>query len=247
MKKVIIGCGYVGYALAKLWQGEGLTMTTTTLSKVSELKKLGHVTVLNISEEETLRVVLKDADCVVVCIAPKDKNYDIYPQTAKMICRLIPKSAHLIYTSSSSVYGDQNGNWVNETSKLSGKSHLIKAEALYLEHPVLTILRLAGIYGPSRELEVFAKRIAGSEQTDSYSNLIFLNDIVRAIDFVYEKSLTGIFNLCSDHHPKRSELYDPIIKDLNLSSVQWKPGSTIFGNKRVENKKIKEAGFSFNE
>jgi nucleoside-diphosphate-sugar epimerase len=245
MRIVIVGCGYVGMALASFWQGADLTVTTTSPSRIEELTPLGKVVLLDSSDLGMLNKLLLDADRVVVCVAPKNGDYSVYSQTAANICKAIPRSTHLIYTSSSSVYGDCGGEWVDESSPLKGNAHLIEAEKLYSTLPNSTILRLSGIYGPRRGLESFAKRIAGTKQSDSYTNWVCLEDIVNGINFAFKKKLMGIYNLCSDAHPKRSDVFNQMIASLNLQSVLWKEGQTRFGSKRVSNKKIKQEGFTF--
>ena len=240
MRTVIIGCGYVGKALAEHWQGQDLTLTTTRLEKKNQLERLGNVVILNSADKKKMKAVLTGAMRVVVTVAPKDQNYSTYVETAQSVCQSISKKAHLVYTSSSSIYGECNGEWVTEDSPLKGKRELIEAETLYEQLPHHTILRLAGIYGPGRELEGFAKRASGKELGDSYCNWIHLDDIVRAIDFVFKNKIEGIFNLCEDEHPKRSELYNPIIQKLGLAPIRWVEGATLFGNKRVCNKKFRK-------
>lgn len=245
LRTVIVGCGYVGMALAHHWQGYDLTVTTTTGSRLAELEAVGKPFIVDTQDEKKMRELLADADRVVVTVAPKERNYEVYPQTARTICKTMPKRAHLVYTSSTSVYGDCQGEWVNEDSPLKGNPQLVEAEELYQQLPHVTILRLSGIYGPNRELENYGRRIAGSEQVDSFCNWISIDDIVKAIDFVFEENIEGIYNLCVDEHPKRSELYNPMIEKMGLDPISWKEGPTFFGNKRVSNTKIKETGFTF--
>lgn len=248
MHTVIVGCGYVGMALAHFWQGYDLTLTTTTASREGELSFLGRVAVVKSAEKKKLKEVLEDADRIVVCVAPKNRDYSLYIETAEAISKCMPKTAHLVYTSSSSVYGEHEGAWVDEQSTLKGNPELIAAEQLYLQLPHVTVLRLSGIYGPNRGLEEIVPYFAGKESVDGYCNWVHIDDIVRAIDFVFDQELEGIFNICSDEHPKKSALYDPIIKRLGLEPAQWKEeGSSYFGNKRVSNQKIKQAGFHFSQ
>ena len=251
MKSVIIGSGYVGMALAQLWQAEDLTITTTRASRIEDLKRYGRVCVVQGSDETKLQTLLRDAKRVVVCVAPRDGNYEeTYLNTARAVCNAIPPDAHLLYTGSTSVYGDQKGEWVTEESSPSPLHEsgviLSEAEKVYLKHSHVTILRLAGIYGPERDLEKHAKRLEDSTQNDSFCNWVHREDIIRAIDWSFSHNLKGIYNVCCSDHPKRSELYDPMIKSLGLAPVTWKEGPSPFGNKRVSNAKLCKTGFFFN-
>lgn len=246
MKSVIIGSGYIGLALGNAWQGHELILTTTQESKLEQIHTIAKGYVVKGDEEAKLKQILVGADRIVVCIAPKDGNYEqTYLKTAQTITKVMPKTAHLLYTSSTSVYGEWNGDWVTEESTLKGNPILIETEKVYLTLPKVTILRLAGIFGPDRELEKHAKYFAGKTQSDSYCNWVHQEDIISAINWCFEKELLGIYNLCSDQHPKRSELYPPLLKALNLPPIIWQEGPSLYGNKRVACDKIKATGFAF--
>jgi nucleoside-diphosphate-sugar epimerase len=163
----------------------------------------------------------------------------------------------LIYTSSTSVYGDHHGLWVDETSELKAKSEqahiLIETEKTYLSLKELgwnvCTLRFSEIYGPGRELSKRVEKLQGHTLPgagDHYTNMIHKKDCAYAIDYALKHKLEGIFNATDDEHQTRRELYDAISLKFRLPKVKWDSNLTGLhsGNKRVSNHKIKAEGFS---
>ncbi|MGZ3632988.1 MAG: SDR family oxidoreductase [Parachlamydiaceae bacterium] len=266
MKRVILGCGYVGKALLDYWQSDKATLvaTTTNLERQKELQSLANeVAVLHGDDETALKKVFSDAKEVVICVAPKNgQSYEkTYLATAKAISIILNQETtveHLIYTSSTSVYGNYHGQWVTEESELRpiGRDEkiLCDTEALYLnalpQSVLVTVLRLGGTYGPQREHEKRARQMAGTIRAGSgehFTNWIHQQDVVRVIDWVLKNRLSGLYNVCNDEHPTRKQLYEAILSKLNLPFIQWDPSQEAphLGNKRVSNEKIKQTGFQF--
>ena len=112
MKVAIIGCGYVGTAVAQRWKEQGLDIlvTTTRTERVAELKTIANkVEVLIGTDKPQLKAVLQDRQVVLLCVASKrGASYaDTYLSTAQAIAEVLPQTPveQLIYTSSCSVYG----------------------------------------------------------------------------------------------------------------------------------------------
>ncbi|MEO0705052.1 MAG: NAD(P)-binding domain-containing protein, partial [Cyanobacteria bacterium J06649_5] len=87
MKVAIIGCGYVGTAVAKHWMAQGLEVlvTTTRQERVEELKKIStRVEVVTTAERDRLKAILSDRQVVLLCVASKrGASYrDTYLSTA---------------------------------------------------------------------------------------------------------------------------------------------------------------------
>lgn len=262
MKLIIMGSGYVGMSLlASLQQGlHELYITTTQKARVKELEEYGkEVLVLCDENEKIFKQWIDSADAIVIMVAPgAGSSYeDTYLNTAKKITENLrgrTKPFYMIYTSSTSVYeGSENtNNWVREDAILNPESIngkiLLEAEKLYHNAPVMTcILRLGGIYGPGRELEDRARRLSGKEMPGDGSeptNNIHLEDIVRAIHFCLERTLTGTYNLVNDDHPTRKELYQELCTRMNLPSPIWMLTTQRKGYK-VSNEKIKHGGLIF--
>lgn len=266
MNIAIIGCGYLGLELASLWSRKGhhVTATTRNPDRLSELSKHAQKSLIFKGEsEEELVPIIANNDVLVVTIGADnlDQYEKAYLHTAHLFRHLalemdLPRD--LIYTSSTSVYGEHHGLFVDETCELLAQGDqgkiLIEAEKSFVSLEELgwtvSILRLAEIYGPDRELSKRVRQLATHPLPGNggqYTNMIHKSDCAAAIDYVLRHHLEGIYNLADDDHPTRKDLYDQISDKFGLPKVKWDSSLTTMrsGNKRVSNHKIKSEGFSF--
>ena len=170
------------------------------------------------------------------------------------------------YLSTVGVYGDHDGEWVDEGSELRPRSERSKArvaaENAWLELgrtrgvPV-AIIRLSGIYGPDRNNFVSlkngtAKRLVKPGQV---FNRIHVDDIAGATKLLAEKRLGGIFNVTDDEPAPPQDVVlaaaemvgaePPEETDFAMAELSAMARSFYGENKRVSNRKIKDAGYTF--
>ncbi len=261
----IIGCGYVGCATAKYLQQKMtfvVTATTTTPDRVPTLETIAQkVLVTKGNDIEGLKAFVKNQDVILLTIAPgRGGNYkETHLDTANTLTELLQENSsvkQLIYTSTCSVYGDQKGALVDEDvtvlpSNPNGEV-IKKTEEVLLSLASsklkVCILRLGGIYGPSRELVKIYSRAAGTIRPgdgEEPINWIHLDDIVGAIDFARSQHLQGIYNLVDDTELKNRELIEKVCRTHNLNPVTWDSfqASSRQYNARLSNQKIKAAGY----
>jgi len=265
MNIAIIGCGYVGYAMAKYWQQKMtfvVTATTTTPERIPELQTVAQkVVIAQGNDAETLQAVLQNQDVVLLSVGAKGANLyeQTYLETAKTLVAILPQLPNIkqiIYTGSYSVYGDRNGVTVDEDT-LVEPTHpqgiiLRETEKVLLaatsEKLRVCILRLGGIYGNNRELIKIFGRVSGTTRPgngEDITNWIHLDDIVGAIEFARQQRLQGIYNLVDDAHLSSRELLDTLFTKHKLPNVQWDSSqkSNRPYNATVSNQKIKDAGY----
>lgn len=265
MKIAIVGCGYVGYQVARYWSldlGVPVTATTTTPERVTALEAVASkVVVVRGNDPDGLKSVLRDRDVVLLSVGAKNANVykETYLGTSKTLVSVLketPSVKQVIYTGSYSVYGDKNGEWVDETSPVTPANQngeiLAQTEEILLsatrENTKVCILRLGGIYGPSRELVKIFGRVAGTTRPGNgkdITNWIHLDDIVGAIEFARLHQLQGIYNLVDDAHLTSRELLDRVFTQHNLPHVTWDESqkSNRPYNALLSNQKIKAAGY----
>ncbi|MGB2925677.1 MAG: SDR family oxidoreductase [Limnothrix sp.] len=268
MKIAIIGCGYVGQAIAKQWYAAGHQLTTTTTSpeRVPQLADFSHhVKVLEGDNQDTLRELCDGQDVILLSVGSKGRTEEkyryAYLQTAKNLKEALRSNStvkQVIYTSSYSVVGNHDGAWVDETT--TDQPANIFAEILLEVEQVLSsiatpdrnvcILRLGGIYGEGREILKIFKGAMGQTRAgagDEYGNWVHLTDIVAAIAFARQQNLTGLYNIVSDEPMQRKTMLDQLAAKYNLEPVLWDPSqsSARAFDVRVSNQKIKSAGFTF--
>ncbi|MGV2827426.1 SDR family oxidoreductase [Myxosarcina sp. GI1(2024)] len=266
MKIAIIGCGYVGSAIARLWhrQGHQVTVTTTTPDKVSQLEAIAsRVTLAEGNDLETLQEIVSDREVVLLSVGAKSRTIDNYRrsylETAKNVIAALktaPQVKQLIYTGSYAVLGDKNGAWTDETAAVNPANEfgeiLCQTEAALLSVPEerfkVCILRLAGIYGEGRELIKIFRRSAGTTRPgngEDYTNWIHIYDIASAIEFARREQLSGIYNLACDEVLTTKELLDCLFTTHGLPLVTWDATRTSVRpyNTRLSNQKLTNAGF----
>ena len=266
MKVGIIGCGYVGSAVARLWQekGHNVTVTTTTPEKVSNLSPIAETVVVTRGDDlATLKQVLTGREVVLLSVGAKKRDRATYEQaylqTARNVVLALQENStirQLIYTGTHAILSDRGGEWAdeecpvapaNENSEilLQTEKELLSAQTDKLK---VCILRLAGIYGQGRELIKIFRSWSGTTRPgkgENYTNWVHLDDIVNAIEFVRQQQLEGIYNLSSDEPLVRKEFFDRLFITHNLPGINWDdstPANRPF-NVRLNNQKIKAAGF----
>lgn len=266
MKVTIIGCGYVGSAVARLWHeaGNEVTVTTTTPNKKHQLKAIAsEVAILTGNDFASLKQVIAERDVVLLSVGAKQRNPETYRQaylqTAKNIVAAIGATntvQQLIYTSSYGILGNKNGDIIDETTSVNpvneGSEIMYQTEQVLLSVPETEfktcVLRLSGIYGPGRELIKIFKSRAGTTQPgkgEDFTNWVHLDDIVRAIDFAREKQLQGIYNVTSNEVLTTKEFFRNLFQAHNLPLITWdsSQASTRPYNMQLSNQKLKKAGF----
>jgi nucleoside-diphosphate-sugar epimerase len=270
MNITILGCGYVGSAIAQKLRQDSrylITVTTTTAERIPELQGIAdRVVVVKGNDAEGLRSLLQDQVRLMVTIAPggnqqvdADGYRDTYLQTARTLVDVLEQSVsvrQVIYTSSCSVYGDRHGNWVDETSPVAPDGAngeiLHQAEQILLSAAIanrsICILRLGAIYGPKREIVRRFGKLAGTTcpgTGNHFTNWIHLDDIVAAAELALTQELSGIFNVVSDLPLTIRDLFDQMCDRHNLPKVEWDPSQqrTRSNDRRVSNQKLKAAGY----
>lgn len=262
---VILGCGYVGQAVAKRWRSPfTLTATTTSATRVSALEPLvDRVVIVRGNDAVGVRSLLHNQHTVLLSMgAPNSDAYEeTYLQTAKTLVTVLedaPTVQQIIYTGSYAVYGDRGGDWVDEDSPVQPANRngeiLAETEQVLLSAATsarrVCVFRLGGIYGPERELVKIFRRAAGATRpgagTDA-ANWVHLDDIVGAIAFAQQHCFNGIYNLVGSVPITTGELLDRVCTAHHLPPVTWdasQPSVRPY-NARVSNQKLRDAGYQF--
>lgn len=160
----------------------------------------------------------------------------------------------LILVSSTAVYGQLNGDWVDETSltrpnSFSGR-RMLESEQLALDSGIpAVIIRFGGIYGPGRE-RMLRKVQAGepcAADPPLYTNRIHRDDCVGALlHLAADRVPAGVYLGVDDAPCSQCELMDWLAAQLGLPQperIPSTPARTRAGNKRCRNSKLKATGF----
>ena len=273
MRVLIVGCGYVGLPLgAELIRlGHEVFGLRRNPASENELKAAGIQPLFgDVTKPETLAKLPQDFDWVVNCVAAGGdaENYRaIYLQGTRNLIDWLstnpPKK--FVYTSSTSVYAQNDGSQVkessltepiSETSKILLKTEKVLLEAFQQKKLPAVILRVAGIYGPERGhlFKQFLKNEATIEGDGSrHLNMIHRDDLIGGIIAALKSGRAGeIYNAVDDEPVSQKNFLEwlggtlgkyPPPSEPENSNENHKRGVT---NKRVSNRKLKmELGYQF--
>ena len=263
MPRVLIaGCGYLGQAVAELFLADGWEVEAWTKSADSARPlstKPYPVHAVDISKEDHVRAQTGNFDAVIHCASTRGGDIDsyrrVYLDGVRNLLRRFGGS-QVLFTSSTSVYVQNNGDWVTEESLAEPKHEtgkiLREAEDLISANRGI-VVRLGGIYGPGRS--ALLKRFLSGDaildsENDRFVNQIHRDDAADAIRFVLtrEASTGEIFDVVDDRPILLSECYRWLATKLNRplpaagrSTSKRKRGES---NKRVSNAKLRAIGWT---
>ena len=258
MAHLIIGCGYLGRRVATLWRSHGVHATTRRTDEAAVLRAQGcEPLICDVLDRETL-TQLPAADTVLYAIgfdrASGTSMRSVYVDGLANVLANLPPPKRFIYISSSSVYGQTDGGWVDEDARTepqeeSGQIVLAAEAALRRTLPSAIILRFSGIYGPGRLLRRRAiekgEPIVGD--ADKWLNLIHVDDGVRAVLAAEANAVPGrIYNICDDEPVRRRDFYTELARVLGAPPPRFVPPPPLAtlphesANRRIRNARMKE-------
>lgn len=254
------GHGYSAAALTERLQPNGWTITGTTRNpeKALTLRKTGMNCL--VTPDDTLSEDIKKSTHLLMSAAPAADG-DPFLRDHLQDLKDAQKLEWVGYLSTTGVYGDHEGGWVDETSQLTpaterGKAR-VAAEAQWIKVAQdlglnLKIFRLAGIYGPGRG--PFAKVRNGTARRIIKRNQIFSRIHVEDIAQVLLASInrpesSQIFNLCDDFAAPPEDVIGyaaellglPMPPAQDFETAQMTPMARSFyaESKKVKNDRIK--------
>jgi nucleoside-diphosphate-sugar epimerase len=261
---LIAGCGYLGAATADLfhaaqWEVEGWTRSTESALHLAE--KPYRVRAVNIAERGAMPSSAGTFDAVIHCVSSGGGGVDAYRSVylegaRNLLLTLQPRT--FVYTSSTSVYAQTGGEWVDEESAAEPAHEtgtiLREAEELVRQRGGL-VARLAGIYGPGRSA-LLRKFLAGEARLEAggerYLNQAHRDDIAAAlfllVNLPNEKRTTArIVNVADDQPMTQracdewlaARLHRPLPAFVDPSAGRKRGAS----NKRVSNQRLRALGW----
>lgn len=265
-KKVsILGCGWLGLAVAKKLKGSGHVVkgSTTTFDKLPLLVSAGidpflvSLDAVRITGE--IRSFLQETDVLIICIPPGSfktsrLGFDLERAMEGLISKIENSAVrHIVLISSVSVYkATEEIPEYNESSALNGSSlnalALRSAEELFMEHSELqtTTIRFGGLIGPDRHPVTYLSERMQVTSPMAPVNLIGQEDCVGVIQHIVENEVFGeIFNAVAPDHPGREEYYHHQARLRKISLPQF-DHQTVSKGKIVSSLKLESVlGYRF--
>jgi nucleoside-diphosphate-sugar epimerase len=273
----ILGCGYVGLELGRRLTAAGHDVVGVRRSAagLAAVERAGLEPVeADVTDAETLTRV-PDVDWLVFAASSGGRG----TQAARRVfveglettietfgARADPPD-RLVYTSSTGVYGDHDGDWVDETTPLEPTTEktevLAAAEDVALEAAATagidgTVARFAGLYGPDRYR---LGRYLDGPVTEGYLNMVHRDDAAGAVAHLLDGDLARgevvlvvddepvskwtfadwLADQCGvDHPPKRTKRERLAAGDLSEAARR-----RILTSKRCSNGYLRSLGYEF--
>ncbi len=266
MARVLIaGCGYVGSALggmlrARSHQVWGLRRRTAGMPDgIAPVEA-------DLLVPSSLKALPRDIEFAVYAVSPgggDDAHYRAaYVDGLAALLGVLAKQEmpprRVILVSSTAVYAQSGGVWVDETSPteprhFSGR-RLLEGERLIAEAPFAgTVLRAAGLYGPGRTGLVRRVRSADARfcETPYYTNRIHRDDCAGALLHLIEHpSPATLYNGVDCEPAEEQRVMAWLAGVLGAPPPRQVPDAELTGrrrrgNKRVRNRRLLEAGYHF--
>jgi nucleoside-diphosphate-sugar epimerase len=197
---------------------------------------------------------------VLVSAGPDSAGDPVLNAVEDAVTRAAPDLRWVGYLSTTGVYGDHDGDWVDEDTPLTpstkrGRAR-VTAEARWQAIPDLPlhIFRLAGIYGPGRG--PFAKVRAGTARRIIKQGQVFsrihVEDIAQALELSLQRPDPGaVYNLCDDDPAPPQDVIAhaaallglPVPPAIPFDQADMTPMARSFyaESKKVRNDRIKQA------
>ncbi len=249
MKLLLIGQGYLGEAVARVFRDHGWDVAATSLSGANDTISCDVGNPADVSN-------LPEADFIVHCAASGRGGAEAYQHVYVNGCRNLTErfpGVPLLFTSSTSVYAQTDGSVVTEESPAIPERDtgrlLLEAENITTAAGGI-VARLAGIYGPGRSV-ILKKFLSGQAMIEEdgrrFLNQIHRDDAARAVLHLATTRATGVFNV-SDSTPLSqlgcyqalSGIFDRPLPACGPRDLNRKRGWT---HKQVSNAKLRASGW----
>jgi nucleoside-diphosphate-sugar epimerase len=258
------GLGYSALVLARRCLAAGWTVAGTARDPghLARLADLGIDTILFDRQHPLPDGALEGATHLLVSVPP-DEQGDVVLDMARPA--ILAAGAHLSwvgYLSTTGVYGDHGGDWVDEDSPLRPVSQRswrrVRAEAQWLDlargHGLAAhVFRLAGIYGPGRNVldDVRAGRALRVIKPGQVFSRIHVEDIATVLEASMACPAAGtIYNVCDDEAAPPQDviahacrlLGAPLPPEVPFAEAKLSPMAKSFwaDNRRVRNNRIRQ-------
>ncbi len=264
MKRVmtIFGHGYTATALSKLLVADGWTVfgTTRSAASITEIEEAGVRGIIWPGEDVSGALAMSSH--VLISIAPGEDGDLVLAKCADDFARKSGSLEWIGYLSTTAVYGDHQGGWVDESTPLNPSTKRgkwrVEAENGWLDlaqqyNLPLSIFRLAGIYGPGRG--PFEKVQSGTarriERPGQVFSRIHVDDIVQVLMASIEKpDSCAVYNVCDDEAAAPQDVISyaadllgmpqPGVEDFDKAEMTPMARSFYSESKRVSNARAKK-------
>ena len=258
MRISILGCGWLGWPLARRLQEAGhfVRGSVSSEEKAVKLRASGlDIQVINLHnlEPDKIQAFIKGSELLVISVPPGyNARGGSMVEALRKFLDIVGQSSiqRIIYTSSIGIYDDtEDLSHVQERDVTehpnARQALLLRLESLVLHQQFATplILRLGGLIGEDRH-PVY--HLAGKDQItnpEAPVNLVHQKDCIDAIQHVIDRAALGqVYNLVFPEHPTRKNYYTKKARQLQLPDLHFSQAPSV--GKRVSSEAfIRDMGF----
>jgi nucleoside-diphosphate-sugar epimerase len=256
---LLAGCGDLGWRVAQRLQARGDEVFALRRQPVEQKEGAMHWLQGDLTRPETLSNLPEGITQVVYLPAPHVREDAVYRAVFVDGLRYLwdaldrKRVERMLFVSSSAVYGEHDGEWVDEDTLpaplgFNGKV-LLEAERWLSSLPVRSVVvRLAGLYGPGR-LQLIERLRLGQVQAPRehlhWANRIHVDDAAAAIAHVLALPDPRALYLGVDDTPLPLHvLYDCLAAHIGAKEVPEGPAPAGIGSKRLTNARLRASGFT---
>ena len=256
MRRLLIGMGYVGGRVAAAWRdrGDEVTVLTRGAEKAERLRGDGYSAIIGDVTDAGLWIE-GEFDSAVYCVgydrsSGADKRAVSVVGPENVLRATAGRTGRWVFTSTTGVYGQTDGGWVDEDSPTEGGEIAVEAEAAMRSGDAPTsVLRLAGIYGPGRLLSrpgVLEGEVPLPGRGEQWLNLIHGEDASAACVAASVEEWPETVLVCDNEPVRRADYYG------RLASLRGSAGPVFDGrpregrgssDKRCDNRRLRSLGF----
>jgi nucleoside-diphosphate-sugar epimerase len=262
-KLLIIGCGDIGQRLAQKLDPNRYRITGLRRHPPEDLPNLRYQACDATQTGQLDALLGREAfDAIVISMTPAERSDTGYEQAYVQTCRNLVAGLKrhqrrprlILFVSSTAVYGQNDGSWVDESSPtqpetFSGK-RLLEAEQVIQESGFAhSSIRFSGIYGPGRNRLIEQVQQQRASASPHYTNRIHADDcagvLAHLIELQHKQDLAPVY-LATDSSPTPMvEVVSWIAGQLGIVDFLAPDVVNERGNKRISNRGLLATGYSF--
>lgn len=253
---LIIGCGDTGSRLAQILVQASHAVTGVRRSRSA----IPGVAMAQADITRPFRLDISAPDYVFILLSPDESSREGYERTFLTGLENIRTALEswspkrVFFVSSTSVYGEDSGEWVDEDTPPRPKGFngevLLQAEALACRFWPATVVRFAGIYGEGRLRLLKWVESGRPVNPVLWSNRIHVADAARLLAFLMEQHVQGreleeVYLGVDDCPVLQAEVLDWLAGRMEIPAVPRQQVSDGGANRRIGNGRIRRLGFRF--
>ncbi len=259
MKKVlIVGCGDIGQRLALHLGRDNYQITGIRRNCPPDADHI-HYRCCDVADYFAFKSVLSDGfNIIVITMTPAERSDAGYVQAYVKTCDYLVKALAslqqrpelIIFVSSTAVYAQDDGSWVNESSlsepmSFSGK-RLLEAETIIQNSGFTnTLVRFSGIYGPGRNRLIEQVKKGAASVSEHYTNRIHAEDCAGFLAHLikHHKPLAPVYIATDSHPTPMLEVVSWIASQLGIKDFLSADAVNERGNKQLSNQLMRSTGY----